>query len=279
MNLKSAKQMIPFLFIVFGSLITVCAAYYDYQQKLNDKQDELNKERKRNEEYRSIISKSNDIISNNNHIIATQDTVIETTTKIIDLQNELDRKNSMIQLLQNNTLENVTGGKSVPFILFVVFDKAISMEWGNPTNLPIRNVEINISRNLDKGDSDYERDSAQNINVPLDVKAVSKYFSYGPKDLPLQFSEQLLSETFDANYTINLSFTVRWLNGFYSGLLRCAFDKDDKFFIYDSTIYEYTDGFDYRHAVFIQGYNGQAKSAKARNFGERFFTVKRRKSK
>lgn len=153
--------MIPFIFIVIGSVVAVIAAFFDYKQKIADQQEELYKERQRNCEYQNIISKSNDIIANNNEIIKGQVKVIDTTHKIAELQAEnLEKSKELSQQYHKNAelqkeLNNyVTGGETKPTVLIQCYKRPfnqigegyqINVDIENKGKYPLQNVVCTVN--------------------------------------------------------------------------------------------------------------------------------------
>ncbi len=209
MNFKLKKAMIPFIFIVIGSLITVSAAYFDYTQKISDKEEELQRERKKNNEYQLIIKKTTDIIDSNKHIIQTQKKVIDQTQKIANLQTELNHKNSRISELQNETLSNLTGGKSFPKLEFNVSDAEADCFIINDTSFPIRNLNIEIQQ-LIEGHSFPNGNNAYTFNYDL-------------KDIPSHNRQLFFYNKYEYIYPKVIYFLkITWLTGYYNGYIEAT---------------------------------------------------------
>jgi len=206
--------MIPFLCIIAGSLITVVAAFFDYRQKLSDKQDQLDTEIKRSTEYQNVIRKSNQIIT-------TQQTVIDTSKKIIELQNSLSDANHKIVDLQNSTINQLTGGESKPFINIFI----------NSINGPVDFIISNHHKYTIHSCSFEIMDMYSNIQTIIDQKEENHSMSFTSKDkiidpnkhillgeIPPSLKNTCYRGTFPTNAIfLSYVFNLRWLNGFFTG--------------------------------------------------------------
>jgi hypothetical protein len=249
MSKEKIKSMIPLLCIITGSLITVIAAFCDYKQKLTDKQEQLIRERKRkrSDEYSKIIEKSNDILQKNNVIITKQETVIGSSKKIIDLQNELSKKNDLVQELQNNTLNNITGGNNIPRLwIQLVGGKYIHAEVVNYGEFPLRNVTVQLSQLfLD----DIHMPNAEDFSDISDESAKSDS-SFKIGDIPLNSNSVFISSQYTTQKNrVHYYYEVRWLNGSYSGEAISVVDSAGKVTFKRNNIYQYSKGLNLERVV------------------------------
>jgi cell division protein FtsL len=238
MNIKTGRrQMITFIFIIAGSLITVVAAFFEYKNNIAEKQQELKIERKRTTEYETIINE--------------QRTVIDTTQKIIELQNELNKKNDEIQKLQNITINNITGGKNIPKLIIAIGGgHFINVRILNDSEFPVRNVNITFSRVIEDMFVGSQSSNPESI----------KNFSYNLGDISIG-GHTLFINDYYINVFDKLSYwyEVRWQNGIYYCSITVANGKKLNEFEIESEVIEVTKGFDLKNAVMVNGTHSRIK--------------------
>jgi cell division protein FtsL len=202
------KNMITFICICIGAIITIIAAFVDYRNKLAEERQNLIKERQRSDEYKNIVNKSNNIIES-------QRSVINATEKITQLQTELDLKNKKIQELQNQTLDNITGGESYSMLLITYENKEntlgrLSFELGPNCKHPLQHVQ---SRIVDLNDNSVE------FNFDVIQKTTFSIGTIEPHQISVLNSFIKLDKTKGVNLIIYTSAN----NGFYTQVLRMKF--------------------------------------------------------
>jgi len=212
--------MIPFVCIILGSIITVVAAFFDYRQKLEDQKEQLDNEIKRNQEYQNLLGKSNALMEKSNNIITTQQTVIDTSKKIIDLQNQLNLKNEEIQKLQENTLNNITGGKNIPILYIKATGSEFLLKIINDSDLPLRGVSVEYVKIIhDLFTPSGNRTSSGPPNATQDQKKVIG-------DMAIRSSDIVTNESLGDGYKhITYIYVVKWLLGSYKGQFEILDDK------------------------------------------------------
>lgn len=225
--------MIPTLCIIFGSLVTIIAAIYNYKEQLDA-------EIKRNGEYQNLLSKSNSIIT-------TQQSVIDSSNRIIELQNQLSEKNDKIQDLQNNTLNIVTGGENVPKLVFIASNKGIVGKVINDGKFPVRTLSIEFEQIT----FDYFIPDGPGSSR-ADSPDARKFNSYIIGDLPVNAEKHLMNEFFPKQLNdILYIYTVNWLNGHYRGGFKIKTDNNGKIEIVDNNLSIYKKGLKLYNAVKI----------------------------
>lgn len=242
MKFKIKKQMISFICILIGSLITIIAAFFEYKNKLEEKEESLKIEQKRNAEYESIIRKNNDIIIG-------QTVAINASSKIIELQNELNQKNNQLQKLQNITLNAISGGKSVPKILIIVTSFGMRFNIINDSNLPVRNVTIGVKRRV----YDYYLDrNTLGPQIPNSKDAIKNVeFSVG--DLQINSNREIYNEEFIKQYYDFLyTYKVKWENGYYISEFNFKV-VNNKYIIENQNISVYSEGLNLKKASSVNG--------------------------
>ncbi|SDI35749.1 DUF349 domain-containing protein [Mucilaginibacter gossypii] len=242
--------MIPLIFIIIGSIVTVTAAFFDYRQKLNDKQEELDNEIKRNLEYQNLLSKSNDIIQKSNKIIESQQTVIDSSNKIIDLQNQLSERNDKIQDLQSSTLNEITGGKSIPKLFILPTPINIFIKVANDTDVPIRNISIQVTRIID----DYFTTDSAGVSNSNNTDAWKDWI-FDVRDLSAQSERIVFQHENEKKYNdVSYIYKVSWLTGFYEGSFSIK-SAQNSMRLSDSHINHFTKGLDLKKTVYVGGVN------------------------
>lgn len=240
--------MLTLICVIVGCIITIIAAFADYNSKLDDSKEQLELEQKRNAEYKTIIEKSNNILTNSNTLIESQKTVIDTAAEIIKLQNELSEKNNIIQKLQNETFENLTGGKGVPRLRIFAFGSKIFANIINDTKYPIKNVEVTVEKMV----HDYLIPSPDgNGGSTSNPDAYSEYLiSIG--DMQNKKSKRLMDVSFIKEYfDYYYIFRVTWQNGYYTGGFHFKKGDDGLPIITDNHITIYSEGLDLNHKMSV----------------------------
>lgn len=241
MKTKIRKEMLPFIFILLGSFIAVIAAFYDYKNKLEEKEESLRTEKKRNLEYENIIGK-------NNEVILGQRAVIDNSTKIIELQNQLAEKNNQIHELQDVTLKTISGGNGIPKLRISLSGVSIHINIINENKFPVRNVSIQ----LEKVVFDYYVENGPESRIAIDDRA-AKDITFKVGDLQIDSKEELHSERFEKEYFDYMYiYRVTWQNGNYTGGFKYK-NKDGKVEITDSNVTIYSSGLNLEEAVRVNG--------------------------
>lgn len=209
--MKFSRQMISLVAIVITSLIAVISGYYDYKEKLSDKQGALDNERKRNDEYKNVIENTTTIIDSSKHIIGTQRKVIDQTEKIAQLQAVISNKNLQIIKLQGETLNNLTGGKNFPKLEFDVSGVGASCFVINDSDFPIRSLNIEIDQIIQAHVSPISQNS---YRFPFDLK-----------DIPSHTRQLFFVNNYQNIYPKVIYFLkITWLTGYYSGYIAATSD-------------------------------------------------------
>jgi hypothetical protein len=232
MTIKIKKEMTSFIFILIGSLITIIAAFYEYKNKLVEKEEQIKTEVKRNEEYQNIIF--------------SQRVVMDTSNRIIELQNELNEKNIKIQKLQDATLNYISGATKIPKLKITVDGLFIIMSMQNDDNLVIKNVSVNLERII----YDYYDLEGPASGYPNNQGAI-KQFKLPPEDLEANKGGEIYKEKFNEELkNFSYKYNVKWENGSYSGEFH--YKKTKESFDVESQITSpFINEFNLSHAVLI----------------------------
>lgn len=234
------KLMAPFIFVVIGSLVTIIAAFVEYRNKIKEAEENA-------QQYAALLKQTNEILKKNQAIIASQGTVIETTQKIISLEEELKEKNAEIARIQANTLDQVTGGSNIPHLKLIPMGNSIAGSIKNLSDqLPVRNItfylnEMFMDEFVDNGNG------TRTSNSPNAQKEQTLIIG----DLGVKSNSPLIENKYPKIYKeIMYWYTVRWLNGFYTGVFTATVDNGVVKLI-DNRLLNYSKGLDLRDAVII----------------------------
>ncbi len=178
------------------------------------------------------------------------DDIIKTQQTVLELQNELNKKNKKIQELQNRTLNNVTGGESVPTLKFSVRGPiGIRIDISNLTEFPIRNISIQLDR-IVRDYFTYDSNGTGHSDSPNAYKSIDLDIG----DLPINFTKTIYDEVYPERIdNFDYLYRVRWLNGYYSGKFKVVKAQNRDFEITDDIIQYYSKGSDCNKAVYING--------------------------
>ena len=224
--IKTKMPMLTLICVSVISIITIIAAFIDYRNKLNDKQEQLNTERKRADQYKNIIEKSNSILVKTNTIL---------------------EKNIELQKIQTETLQNVIGN-GIPKLYIVVTGVNIHINIINDEDYPVKNVEVKLERvtyDYFVPDKDGNGSRSENPNA-----FVEKEIKFG--DLQNKKTKSLYEERFPFEYKDFLYiYRVTWQNGNYTGGFH--YKNKEKAEITDQNITMYSDNMDLKDAVWING--------------------------
>lgn len=178
------------------------------------------------------------------------DDIIKTQQTVLELQKEINEKNKKIQELQNETLNNVTGGKSVPTLKFRVRGPiGISIAISNLTGFPIRNISIQFDR-IVQDYFTYDSSGTGHSDNPYAYKSIDLDIG----DLPIDFTKTIYDEVYPERIdNFEYLYRVRWLNGYYSGKFMVVKAKNRDFKITDNVVQYYSKGSDCNKAVYING--------------------------
>lgn len=172
------------------------------------------------------------------------DSIIKGQKTIVDLQNELAKKNQVIEELQNRTLDNVTGGDNFPRVEFTTCRCLLGVVINDNKTLPIRNVSIFIREMR----MDYFVDNENGSKSTNSPEAIKEYnFRIG--DISKDTRTMFVNEKYGVQYKeVQYSYYVNWLNGHYSGVFTL---KDDGHAckVIDNRIISYTGGLNLERVV------------------------------
>ncbi len=170
--------------------------------------------------------------------------IIKGQQTVIDLQTELNKKNQVIEDLQNKTLDNVTGGNNIPKIDFTTCRCLMGVIINDNKKLPIRNVSIYISELR----MDYFVDIGNGSKSTNNPDAKKDYlFKIG--DLSKDTRTMFVNERYGVQYKeVQFMYNVNWLNGFYSGIFTLK-DDNKSCKIVDNRILSYTHGLNLENVV------------------------------
>ncbi len=213
------REYRTFLLVLLGAVLTVFGALWENKDKLVEKQKSLDNEITRNKEYVSIIKKSDSMLQK-------QHDVIHKSNTIIGLQNELKNANQKIITLQNSTMNQITGGSSLPFLKIVIapmnsyygqtifFISNIGKFTIHSTSFDIidfnDNIKEIISQTGEEGDFSLNSTSKNNVND------LNKLANIG--EIPPTFESKIYEGTFPRSIKyLSYTFNLRWLNGYYTG--------------------------------------------------------------
>lgn len=123
----------------------------------------------------------------------------------------MNYKNSRISELQNETLSNLTGGKSFPKLELNVRKDAIDCFVINDTNFPIRNLNIEIR---------------QLVEGHIFPDGHNSYrFDYDLKDIPRHNRQLFFVNNYEFIYSKVIYFLkITWLTGYYDGYIEATSD-------------------------------------------------------
>jgi hypothetical protein len=246
MGIKNLRSMWTFIFTAIGGVIIIFGAYFQYQNWVDDQKSALEKEEKRAKDSERILKKATQIISS-------QKKVIDQTTKIADLQKELNLKNDKIGELQDKALAQITGGKGVPKLSFLVTGNRLIVRLANTNNLPIKSVVIRLKREVWDYSIEHNKKYPKGMAPPryAEPDETITFDELYKGDLGLEFNKEIKDLRFPKNYkSISYDYTVNWQNGFYEGTFNVN-TTDNLLKITDDMIISYTESFDYSKAVNI----------------------------
>jgi len=225
-RINSYKKMIIPLIITFGAIITATVAWIQWSE-----QKQKAKENKTlNEENSNLLNRIANLASNSNVQLS------KSNKQLTDLSGKLMMANDQIRRLQNETINNITGGDNKPIITINIAEDIENQKYqdvtfwvNNKGKYPIKNIELTINDhyanvtkvNWQKRDKTNIESNVESVN-PENKDYSDVFVSKG--DLPKGSMKTLYSTKFisDLKY-VSYFFKIQWQNGIYNG--KIAFER------------------------------------------------------
>lgn len=195
------------IMLICVSVIPITYTIYDFIKKENASKLQIKEEKERSLKLEKLLEKSNRILNETDRLILAQTEVLKRSETIINVQNE--------------TLNNLTGGSGVPKLrVYIRKGGGINAYLDNDTKYPIRNVELYYDCFID--DYDISDGNGGSISRPLKgLERFNKLEKVG--DLQKKSSKEVFDSFSQEDIKKFLYiFTVKWENGSYV----CGFKYD-----------------------------------------------------